>query len=186
MCGHRKPPRLSPIQPQLYRILGFLASCFCPFTKGCYLAIIGLMKRKDQKKLVDYSKIKFRVRKSMRYDDVGDYFDSSVVAFDMKNPVFNNAILLHEFIEYSLIRSAGIPVKMIDAFDTDTSTQKKHKKEYKLYCKYHRMANNIERHFIENMGMDWKNYQKAVYSAEVKVKSTKKGRKKQQAKWKVR
>lgn len=144
------------------------------------------MKQKHQSKLIDYSKIKFRVRKSMRYDDVGDYFDSTIVSYDMKNPIFNNAIMLHEFIEYSLIRSAGIPVAMIDDFDTDDSTQKKHKEEYKLYCKYHRMANNIERHFIENMGVDWKDYQKAVYSVIVKVKNTKKGSKKQKGQWKVR
>jgi hypothetical protein len=132
------------------------------------------MKKRDLAKLIDYSKLKFKVSKSMRYDDVGDYFDSTIIAYDMKNPVFNNAIMLHEFIEYTLIKSAGIPVSMIDAFDTDDAAPKKHEKEYRLYSKYHRMANNIERHFIENMGMDWKAYQKAVYTVDVKVKTTKK------------
>ncbi len=132
------------------------------------------MKKNDLAKLIDYSKLKFKVSKSMRYDDVGDYFDSTIIAYDMKNPVFTNAIMLHEFIEYSLIRSAGIPVSMIDAFDTDDAAPKKYQKEYQLYTKYHRMANNIERHFIENMGMDWKAYQKAVYTVDVKVKATKK------------
>jgi hypothetical protein len=36
------------------------------------------------------------------------------------------------------------------------------------------MANNIERHFIENMGLTWNTYQKAVYGVKVKIKSTKK------------
>ena len=142
------------------------------------------MKRKDQTKLVDYSKLKFRVKKSMRYDDVGDYFDSTIISYDMKNPIYNNGIMLHEFIEYSLIKSAGIPVEMIDAFDTDDEAPEKYPEQYNLYTKYHRMANNIERNFIENMGMDWKEYQKAVYSVEVKVRPAKKKETKKQ--WKVR
>ena len=128
------------------------------------------MTKKNLTKLVDYSKLKFRVKKSMRYDDVGDYFDSTIISYDMKNPIYNNGIMLHEFIEYNLIKSAGIPVDMIDAFDTDDDAPKKYKEQYKLYCKYHRMANTIERHFIENMGISWKDYQKAVYSVKVKVK----------------
>ena len=145
------------------------------------------MKNKDLAKLIDYSKIKFKVRKSMRYDDVGDYFDSTIISYDMKNPVFTNGIMLHEFIEYSLIKSAGIPVLLIDAFDIDEKASKKYPKEYALYQKYHRVANNIERHFIENMGMTWKDYQKAVYSVKVNVNSKKnKEVKKRTKKWRVR
>lgn len=132
------------------------------------------MKQKLQDKLIDYSRLRFKVRKSMRYDDVGDYFDTSIISYDMKNPIINNAIMLHEFIEYTLIKSAGIPVSMIDDFDTDDKASSKHKKEYKLYNKYHRIANTVEHHFIENMGMDWKDYQKAIYSETIKVKPTKK------------
>lgn len=145
------------------------------------------MKRTQLANLIDYSKLKFRVKKAMRYDDVGDYFDSTIISYDMKNPVFNNGIMLHEFIEYTLIKSAGIPVDMIDAFDNDTAAQEKHKEEYKLYTKYHRMANRVERHFIENMGLSWKDYQKAVYGIKVKVKSGKKTEsKKTNKQWKVR
>lgn len=132
------------------------------------------MKAKDLTKLIDYSKLRFKVSKTMRYDDVGDYYDLNVIAYDMKNPIITNAIMLHEFIEYTLIRSAGISVSMIDAFDTDEKAPKKHKMEYDLYCKYHRIADNVERYFIKNMGMDWKNYQKAIYEESVKVKPLKK------------
>ena len=142
------------------------------------------MKKIDRSRLIDYSKLKFKVRKSMRYDDVGDYLENTIISYDMKNPIINNAIMLHEFVEYTLIKSAGIPVSMIDAFDTDDDAPDKHKKEYKLYCKYHRIANNIERHFIENMGLTWKDYQKAVYSEKVKVRPVKKT--KIAKKWKVR
>lgn len=134
------------------------------------------MKRKDLARLIDYSKLKFRVHKSMRYDDVGDYYDSTIITYDMKNPIFNNGILLHEFIEYNLIKSAGIPVAMIDAFDTKNAAPKKYPKEYRLYRKYHRMANTVERHFIENMGLSWKDYQKAVYGVVVKIKPSKRNK----------
>jgi hypothetical protein len=63
---------------------------------------------------------------------------------------------------------------MIDDFDTEDEAPHKHPKEYHLYAKYHRMANTVERHFIENMGMEWKDYQKAVYNEKVKVRSNKK------------
>jgi hypothetical protein len=144
------------------------------------------MKRSVLAKLLDYSKLKFRVKKSMRYDDVGDYFDSTIISYDMKNPIFNNGIMLHEFIEYTLIKSAGIPVAMIDAFDTDDDAPEKYPEQYKLYTKYHRMANNIERLFIENMGLSWKDYQKAIYDVEVKIKPQKKQGAKQKKMWKVR
>lgn len=130
------------------------------------------MRQKNLDKLINYSKLKFKVSKSMRYDDVGDYFDSTIISYDMKNPIINNAIMLHEFIEYTLIKSAGIAVSMIDDFDTKESAPVKHKKEYKLYCKYHRIANKIERLFIENMGIDWKSYQKTIYNRSVKLKSS--------------
>lgn len=134
------------------------------------------MKQKITDRLIDYSRIKFKVRKSMRYDDVGDYFDNSIISYDIKNPIIRNAIMLHEFIEYTLIKSAGISVSMIDKFDTDEVACEKYQKEYKFYTKYHRIANNVERHFIENMGMDWKNYQKAIYSEKINVKPSKKGK----------
>lgn len=131
------------------------------------------MKKKDLARLIDYSKLKFRVKNSMRYNDVGDYYDSTIISYNMNNEVYNNGILLHEFIEFNLIKSAGIPEALIDEFDTNDEAPEKYPKEYKLYSKYHRMANHVERHFIENMGMSWKEYQKTVYSIPVKVKKSK-------------
>lgn len=143
------------------------------------------MKKQPLSRLIDYTKLRFKLSKTMRYDDVGDYLDNTVIAYDMGNPIINNAIMLHEFVEYTLIRSAGIPVDMIDAFDNDDDAPDKHPKQYKLYSRYHRIANNVERHFIENMGMDWKEYQKAIYSIKVKVKPGKKTQKKTRI-WKLR
>lgn len=72
-------------------------------------------------RLLDLRKLKFEIRDSMRYDDVGDYFDNTIVAYDFKDDVITNAIFLHEFVEYMLIKSAGIDPSLIDKFDTDES-----------------------------------------------------------------
>lgn len=123
-------------------------------------------------RLLDLKKLKFEVKDSMRYDDVGDYYGDTIVCFDMKDPIINNAILVHEFIEYTLIRSAGISSELIDLFDNDEDAPDKYPQEYELYSKFHRMANKIERQFIENLGLNWKDHDKIVYTTPIKVAAT--------------
>ncbi len=126
--------------------------------------------REDLKKrLLDLKNLKFEVRETMRYDDVGDYFDDTIVAYDFKDDVITNAIFLHEFIEYTLIKSAGIDPALIDRFDTDKKAREEHPREYDLYGKFHDMANVIERQFIENLGMSWTSHDKTIFSAKVNV-----------------
>lgn len=127
------------------------------------------MKKKPTDRLLDIKKLKFEVRDVMRYDDVGDYFDNTIVAYDFKDDVITNAILLHEFIEYMLIKSSGIDPKLIDTFDTDDRAWRKHPKEYGLYEKYHSMANKVERQFVENLGLNWKDYDKKLSTKKVKT-----------------
>ena len=38
-------------------------------------------------RLLDFKKLKFEVRDIMRYDDVGDYFGDTIVAYDFKDDV---------------------------------------------------------------------------------------------------
>lgn len=120
-------------------------------------------------RLLDLKNLKFELRDIMRYDDVGDYFANTIVAYDFKDDVISNAIFLHEFIEYTLIKSAGIPPELIDKFDTDEGYEERYPQEYELYEKFHRMANAIERQFIENLGYSWKEHDKKIYTAKVKV-----------------
>ena len=120
-------------------------------------------------RLIDFSKLKFEVRKQMRYDDVGDYIGNTIISYDMGDEIINNAIMLHEFIEYTLIKSAGIPVSLIDAFDTTDEAEDEHPEEYKLYRKFHRLANSVERQFIENLGLNWQQHEKTIDTAEVEV-----------------
>lgn len=120
-------------------------------------------------RLLDVKNLKFEVRDAMRYDDVGDYFGNTIVAYDFKDDVITNAIFLHEFIEYMLLKSSGIEPELIDKFDTDESYAALHPKEFKLYNKFHDMANHVERQFIENLGLNWDEYDKTINTKKVKV-----------------
>jgi hypothetical protein len=121
----------------------------------------------NNSRLLDLKKLKFELRRVMRYDDVGDYYGDTIVAYDFKNDVINNAIFLHEFVEYTLIKSAGIDHTLIDKFDTDPSYPDKYPKEYALYEKFHDMANMIEKQFIENLGLNWEDHTKTIDTAAV-------------------
>lgn len=125
--------------------------------------------RSMQHRLLDLSKLKFEPRKVMRYDDMGDYFGDTIITYDTGDPVVNNAILIHEFIEYTLIKSAGLTPEMIDKFDTDETYPEKFPNEYELYDKFHDMANLIERQFIENLGLKWKEHEKKINTTKVQV-----------------
>jgi len=120
-------------------------------------------------RLIDLKNLKFEVKDSMRYDDVGDYFDNTIVAYDFKDDVITNAIFLHEFIEYMLIKSSGIEPELIDKLDMDPKASDIHPREWKLYSKYHEMANQVERQFIENLGLNWEEYDKTINTKKVKV-----------------
>lgn len=120
-------------------------------------------------RLLDFSQLTFEVRKTMRYDDVGDYFDNKIISYDFEDPVINNAIAIHEFVEYTLIKSAGIEPSLIDKFDTDDTYPDKYPTEYSLYGKFHEMANMIERQFVENLGLDWDTHEQIINTAEVQV-----------------
>lgn len=122
-----------------------------------------------QSRLLNLKKLKFEVRDSMRYDDVGDYFDNTIIAYDFQNDIITNAIFLHEFIEYMLIKSSGIEPELIDRFDTEPDSQKEFPREYKLYSKYHDMANQVEKQFIENLGLNWDEYDKTINTRKVRV-----------------
>ena len=118
-------------------------------------------------RLIDFEKLRFEIRDAMRYDDVGDYFDNTIVAYNFNDPVIQNAIFLHEFIEFSLIKSAGITPELIDRFDTQPESEKEFPKEFAAYEKFHELANKIERQFIENLGINWEEYDEKIYTTKV-------------------
>lgn len=125
--------------------------------------------RNIKDRLLDLKNLKFELHEIMRYDDVGDYYDNTIVAYDFQDNVITNAIFLHEFIEYTLIKSAGIDPALIDKFDTDEKMSTQYPKEYALYSKFHDMANMIEKRFIENLGLSWEEHDKKINMTKVKT-----------------
>jgi len=121
------------------------------------------------KKVIDLAKIKFLVSDKMRYDDLGDYLRGKIISYNIKKKEYVQAILLHEFIEYVLIKSQGIPVKWIDKFDTDKKFSLKNLKVYEKYRISHYLATLVERQFIENLGLDWNRYEKYIRKIKIKV-----------------
>jgi hypothetical protein len=105
----------------------------------------------------------------MRYPDVGDYYGDTIISYDMGDEVITNAIFIHEFIEYTLIRSAGIPSELIDRFDTDPDSWKEYPREFNLYRRFHDMANVVEREFIENLGRDWEKHEMVINKKKIRV-----------------
>jgi hypothetical protein len=120
-------------------------------------------------RLLDFKNSKFEVRDVMRYDDVGDYFENTIIAYDFQDDIISNAIFLHEFIEYTLLKSSGIDSALIDQFDINPQSRKEHPKEYLLYGKFHDMANSIERQFIENLGLSWEEHDKKINTKKIKI-----------------
>lgn len=120
-------------------------------------------------RLLDFEKLKFEIHDSMRYDDVGDYYDHTIIAYNMKDEIINNAILLHEFIEYTLIKSAGLSSEMIDKFDTDSKHKFEFPEEYKLYRKFHQLANMVEKRFVENLGLNWAQHDNNLATTQVEI-----------------
>jgi hypothetical protein len=127
-----------------------------------------LVKLSNCMKNFDIRKIRFKVKKIMRHNDVGDYYGRQICSYDLKNRDFINAIFLHEFVEYLLILSAGLNSK-----DVDKLTEKDNFRSpmYYKYVAAHNIALAVERQFIENLGYNWELYDKFIQSVFVEART---------------
>jgi hypothetical protein len=120
--------------------------------------------------------IKTIPHKKQRYETVGDYFidKRGAVQFrvsDLGDDYKELAVILHELIEGFLCKKHGIKWQDIDKFDI---AYEKRRKPGDLsesgddpkapYRREHRFAENIERQFIHECGIDWKKYNDQVES----------------------
>lgn len=111
-----------------------------------------------------------------RYETVGDYVYNGdrvyITVSDMGNRYKEAAVALHEFVEMMLCRLRGIEEPDIAAFDMQYEknrdpldlTSEPGDDPQAPYRKEHRFAENIERLFVQEMGMDWHEYEKTVLS----------------------
>jgi hypothetical protein len=122
-------------------------------------------------------RIKTIPHKKHRYGGtVGDYWidKKGVMQFrvsDLGDDYGELAIFLHEFIEAFLCKKRGIKWKDIDKFDIAYEKRRKPGDVSEPgddpkapYRREHRFAENIERQFIYECGIDWKKYNDNVDS----------------------
>jgi hypothetical protein len=113
-------------------------------------------------------------RKDQRYPTLGDYWidengDWQIRVSQMKDYRSEVAVALHELFEMASVIHRGIPIEDIDAFDMMFEREReegKHSKdaepgndERAPYWNDHVNAENIERRFITNIGLQWKGHE---------------------------
>lgn len=112
-----------------------------------------------------------------RYDTCGDYYRTrdGVVHFrvsEMKNPIYEFCVLIHELTEWFLCRLAGVRMVDIDAFDMKFERDRAkglHSKSEEPgdhrsapYRKFHQFATKIERQIIRRCGVAWWAYDRRI------------------------
>lgn len=122
--------------------------------------------------------------KKQRYDTAGDYYIKNgriiITASKMKKWQHEAPILIHEMIEFVLIKNNGITIKEIEDFDHKWNKERAkglHKDNEEPgfdkrcpYRKEHVFANKIEKMLVKELGMKWKTYDNAVLSLSKKKK----------------
>lgn len=97
--------------------------------------------------------------------DVCDYFEKDgkqhIRISETHDRLYNLLLTIHELVEFTLIKEAGIPIKTIDKWDC------KHPKTKgdDVHAPYHRehvTATEIERFSARQLGIDWHKYSKFI------------------------
>ncbi|MEM4240261.1 MAG: hypothetical protein QXK08_03650 [Candidatus Woesearchaeota archaeon] len=114
----------------------------------------------SKKKVVDIGQIRFIVKKKMRYDSLGDWYDSGKIdVYTGLNKTERLAVAVHELIEMALLHLKGVRQKQVDKWDTKNWTVAFNPKMYDNDARYkaaHRYAEKVERKIIETAGINWK------------------------------
>lgn len=105
-----------------------------------------------------------------RYNTSGDYFATQKDLIDFRvsesTPEYEFLILIHELVEWFLIRRKGIPIAAIDKFDMDFEDARDQWDEREPgddrkapYYHEHQTASAIERTLAVFLGVDWHEYE---------------------------
>lgn len=115
-----------------------------------------------------------------RYDTVGDYWQDSCGIWQFRISYMGNwkyelLVFIHELIEWTLVRAAGVPIHEIDEFDKDFEARRPEGNVDEPgddpsapYHIQHCVATGIERIVAGILGVSWKKYDEAVMSLEYK------------------
>lgn len=114
--------------------------------------------------------------KDQAYETVGNFIEIDEECTDFEISKMSDwrmeyMVAVHEFLEYGLVKHAGIDVKSIDTFDK--AFEKKRKKgntdepgdnKKAPYYEQHQFATSVEKMLCKKFGIKWKDYEKAVNS----------------------
>jgi hypothetical protein len=111
--------------------------------------------------------------KSQRYSTLGDYFvDGEGLHFrisDLGDWRMEGLVVVHELVEYLLIRAAGLNISDIDTFDMTYPPGGEHEDDpgndpASPYHLQHLFAEAIERTVCDRLGLDWNAYSDRIDS----------------------
>lgn len=116
--------------------------------------------------------------RAQRYATVGDYYEQrDTMQFrisKMNDWRLEILVLIHELVEYALVRKAGIKIEDIDAFDIAFEKERlegKHKDSDEPgddhrapYRKQHAIATRVEKIVAKALGVSWAYYSLRVNS----------------------
>jgi hypothetical protein len=119
--------------------------------------------------------IKVIPHKTQRYETCGDWYFSSdagtlyVMVSDTGNVKFNFLVAYHEQIEAMLCLERGIKEEDVSAFDITFENARIDDSEpgddvNAPYYREHQYATQMERSMAEQLGVNWEDYEKAIYA----------------------
>ena len=106
-----------------------------------------------------------------RYDTCGDYFldEDGVLQLRISNAKdwrSEAAVLVHELVEYFLVRRSRVKLEVIDQWDRDhVDAEEPGDVEDCPYAKQHRFAENLERLLVAELGLSWADHERLVRAA---------------------
>jgi hypothetical protein len=111
-----------------------------------------------------------------RYETVGDWHELNnktllINVSDTGNDDYSFLVGIHEAIEFWLCKKRGITDEEVTAFDKafeearpENNTDEPGNDPAAPYNKEHVFATKIERQLADELGIDWDEYDKAIYS----------------------
>jgi hypothetical protein len=112
--------------------------------------------------------IESKPKKEIPRDDLGDYFEQDGTLYihmvETKDWRHEALVAFHEFVESLLLKHAGIPYAQVDLWDEDHE-----EKGDSLDAPYHAQhvaAENLERLFAQQLGVEWEDYEQALEDLE--------------------
>lgn len=118
---------------------------------------------------IDRIHIEFIPHRDQRYDTVGDWQifpDNGITELVISvsrmpgNPLFEQAVALHELTEALLCDAAGISQKVVDAWDMEVAADSLDPGTEPgcPYAEQHAIALLVEQKFLNEAGIDWDTY----------------------------